>query len=184
MVFERMDTNLIKEKLKGRPIILVGMMGCGKSHVAKLLGRDLGFDVYDVDSVIESEEGRSITQIFEDEGEGFFRDLEAEKILALLERGECVIASGGGALMRPATLDAVLDKSLSIWINTDVDVLLERVKDDTMRPLMVGKDLRKKLLLLLAARLPFYGEADIYVENNGSEADVMDEIGHALEEFL
>ncbi len=179
-----MDTILIKEKLGARPIVLVGMMGCGKSHVGKVLGQALGAEFYDVDHVIEEKQGMSISEIFDQRGEMFFRDAEARIMSELIDRGTAVISSGGGALIRESTLRKVLGEAVSIWINTDVDVLLRRLAGDTTRPLLQEGDARNKLLSLLDERLPLYGQADIYVENNGDEADVMNEIGRALEEYL
>lgn len=179
-----MDTKLIKEKLAGRPLVLVGMMGCGKSHVAQLLGRDLGLNVFDSDGIVEWEAGRDISEIMADFGEAFFRDEEAEVISRLLDKKNAIIATGGGALMRDETLKRVLECSVSIWIDADLDVLLKRLEGDSSRPLLAGDHKRDTLFKLLENRLPRYRQAHVYVRNNGDEADVMDEIHRALEEYL
>lgn len=179
-----MDTKTIKQKLGDKPIVLVGMMGCGKSHIAHLMGKAFDLDVYDSDALIEEQQGMDISEIFESKGEAFFRDLEAETVCSLLSTKNCVISTGGGALMRMETLKAVDEKSVAIWINTDIDVLLNRLDGDDSRPLLTNEDARKKLLSLLEERLPLYAQAHLYAENNGEAETVIHEIERALEEYL
>ncbi len=179
-----MDTKAIIQKLGDRPVVLVGMMGCGKSHIAKLLGDALGYDVYDSDALIEEDQNMSVSDIFSSKGELFFRDLEMETISSLLEKKKCVISTGGGALMRQDTLKAIKEYAVSIWINTDIDVLMTRLDGDQSRPLLAQGDARKRLLSLLEERMPLYAEADVYVENNADDIQALEEIGRAFAEYL
>lgn len=179
-----MDSQTILRKLENKPIVFVGMMGCGKSHVAQVLGRDLGLDTFDSDEIVEWEAGRNISDIMADFGEAFFRDEEAEVIARLLDKKNAVIATGGGALMRDETRKLILERSVSIWIDTDLDILMTRLEGDETRPLLAGDQKRDTLFKLLESRLPLYRQAHIHVQNNGGEADVMSEIERALMEYL
>ena len=154
----------IKEKLT-KPIVLVGMMGCGKSHAGRLLSNALDLPFYDSDQLIEKQQGRSIPEIFDVHGERFFRLLEMEKISSLLDLGTGVISTGGGCLTIPAILSDIKARGLSLWIKTDIDTLYERLKTSDNRPLLDCDDPRQKLYDLFEERKDLYSQADIIVED-------------------
>ncbi len=163
-----------------KPIVLVGIMGCGKSHVGKALARDFGLPFYDSDSLIEKQQGKPITQIFADDGQAYFRELEKEVISDLLDSGFCIIATGGGSVTAPETLDMIKDASISIWLNPDVETIWERVKGDNSRPLLNCDNPRAKLEELLSARASLYAQSDIEVDNSAGADAVIAEIKGAL----
>ncbi len=163
-----------------KPIVLVGMMGCGKSHVGKALSKNFGLPFYDSDSLIEQQQGKAITQIFADSGEAHFRALEKEVIVNLLDSGLCVIATGGGAVTTPETLDKIKTDGVSVWLNPDVETIWARVKNNNTRPLFNCNDPRAKLEELLLAREALYAQADIEVDNSSGAEAVIDEIKEKL----
>ncbi len=162
----------IREKLN-KPIVLVGMMGCGKSHIGGALASYLDMPFYDSDAEVEAEQGQSIQAIFDAYGEGRFRDLEVNKIAELIG-GETpsVISTGGGALMRSETLTLMKERAISVWIECDVDTIYERVKDDTARPLLQNEDPKGVLISLLERREGLYKQADVHVENTVQDTEV------------
>ncbi|MBL4590029.1 MAG: shikimate kinase [Alphaproteobacteria bacterium] len=149
---------------KHKPVILIGMMGVGKTSVGKLLASALACDFVDVDKKIVAAEGKTIPSIFENHGESYFREIEAntiEKLVACDQR--VVIATGGGAVMTPRTADLIWYKGVSVWLQSDVTVLLKRIGTDPNRPLLQEKDAADVLKKLEKARSPVYKRADIHV---------------------
>ncbi len=167
-----------------KPIVLVGMMGCGKSYIGKALANEFGLPFYDSDSLLEKQQGKSITQIFADDGEAHFRVLEKEVISDLLDRGLCVIATGGGALTTAETLSKVKSAGVSIWLNSDIDTIYERVKDDKTRPLLDCENPKAKLEDLLLAREELYDQADIEIDNSAGAQAVINDINERLTPFF
>ena len=148
MIFKRKPSkeNKILKALQGRSIVLVGIMGCGKSAIGKLAAKKLGLKFVDADIEIEKAAGRSVADIFEEYGEEEFRRLEAKVIDRLLDGKSCVLALGGGAFMNDTTRENILQKAVSIWIKADLDVLTARVlRKPGKRPLLATGDPRKKL---------------------------------------
>ena len=131
---------LIKSALGARSVVLVGMMGAGKSTIGRRLAVRLGLPFFDADVEIEAAAGMSIPDIFETRGEPDFREGEARVIARLLDSGPAVIAPGGGALMRKETRDRIRDKAVSIWLKADVDIIMRRVKRRSDRPLLRNAD--------------------------------------------
>ena len=144
-----------------RSIVLVGMMGAGKSSVGRRLAARLGLGFVDADSEIEAAAGMSIADIFAAHGESAFRSGEARVIARLLEGGPQVMATGGGAVMNPETRAAVGAKAVSVWLNAEYDVLLRRVKRRTDRPMLKTADPAETLKRLLAERNPIYAQAHV-----------------------
>ncbi len=173
-------TGEIKLKLL-KPIALVGMMGVGKSHIGHDLSKQICCKFYDSDALIERDQGRNISQIFKEEGEAFFRDLEADKIHGLLAKGNCIISTGGGALLRDATLQEIKAKAISVWLKSDVDIIFNRIKNDNKRPLLQSDNPKQLLADLLKQRQSLYEEADIHVDN--STAGVQDVVGQIIQEL-
>jgi shikimate kinase len=151
--------------LGARSIVLVGMMGAGKSSVGRRLATRLGIPFVDADSEIEKAAGMSIPDIFATRGEPDFRAGEARVILRLLDGGPQVLATGGGAFMNPETRAAIKAKGISIWLNADFDVLMRRIKRRQDRPLLRTEDPAATLKQLIDARYPTYGLADFTVQS-------------------
>lgn len=143
----------------GRPIILIGMMGAGKSTVGRRLAARLGLPFVDADEEIATAAGMTIPEIFARFGEQAFRDGERRVIARLIEEGPRVIATGGGAFMNEETRRLILDKATAVWLDADLDVLVERVSRREGRPLLEGKDPRTVLTDLARVRNPVYALA-------------------------
>jgi shikimate kinase len=151
--------------LKGRAIVLVGMMGAGKSSIGRRLAQRLDIPVVDADNEIEIAAGMSIEDIFDTRGEPEFRAGEARVIARLLEGGTQVIATGGGAFMNADTRAAIKAKGISVWLKADIDVLMRRIKRRNDRPLLKIEDPEAKLRELIDLRYPTYALADLIVQS-------------------
>ena len=176
----------ILDRLGGRSIVLVGMMGVGKSSVGRRLAARLAIPFVDADTEIERAAGMSIADIFARHGEADFRSGEARVIARLLESGPQVLATGGGAVLNPDTRALIKAKGVSIWLSADFDVLMRRInKRKNERPLLQTADPAATLRALLAERDPIYAQADIAVQSRevAHEAIVAD-IVVALVAFL
>ena len=147
-----------------RSIVLVGMMGAGKSSIGRRLAQRLGIGFVDADAEIEQAAGMTIAEIFANYGEPDFRSGEARVIARLLDQGLQVLATGGGAYMNPETRAGIRQKGMSVWLKADFDVLMRRVKRRATadRPMLQG-DPAQRIKLLMAERYPVYAEADITV---------------------
>jgi shikimate kinase len=154
------------EAMRSRTLVLVGMMGAGKSSVGKRLANALDLPFRDADEEIERAAGRTISEIFALRGEAEFREGERRVIARLLDEPPHVLATGGGAFMNPETRALVKKKGFSIWLKADPDVLARRVGRKDTRPLLRGKDPRHVLSELLALREPSYSQADMIVESS------------------
>src|ERR1700724_795935 len=146
-----------------RLIVLVGMMGAGKSTVGRRLAARLRLPFLDADIEIEAAAGMSIPEIFETHGEAYFRDGEARVIARLLEGGPAVLATGGGAFMREETRNRIRDKAVSIWLKADVDIIMRRVKRRADRPLLQTPDPAATVGRLMSEREPVYQRADLTI---------------------
>jgi len=146
-----------------RSIVLVGMMGAGKSTIGRRLSARLRLPFLDADIEIETAAGMSIPDIFETRGEADFRDGEARVIARLLDSGPCVLATGGGAFMREETRNRIGDKAVSIWLKADVDIIMRRVKRRSDRPLLKTADPAATVGRLLEEREPVYQHADLTI---------------------
>ena len=156
----------ILAELDRRSIVLVGMMGAGKSSVGRRLAGRLGIPLVDADTEIEKAAGMSIPDIFARHGEADFRSGEARVIARLLEGGPQVLATGGGAFMNPDTRAVIKAKGVSVWLNAEFDVLMRRInKRKNERPLLQTADPAATLEQLLAARNPIYAQADVAVQS-------------------
>ena len=148
-----------------RSIVLVGMMGAGKSSVGRKLASRLGLAFVDADSKIEEAAGMSIPDIFETRGEAEFRSGEARVIARLLDGGPQVLATGGGAFMNSDTRTLIRTKAMSVWLKADFDVLMKRIKRRSDRPMLKTADPAATLKHLMDVRYPIYAEADVTVES-------------------
>lgn len=148
-----------------RTLVLVGLMGAGKSSIGRRLAQRFGVGFVDADTEIETAAGRTIPEIFEEFGEAAFREGERRVIRRLLdERSPHVLATGGGAFMAPDTRQVIRDKAISLWLKADLDTLFERVLKRSNRPLLKTTDPKETLRNLMDLRYPIYAEADIVVE--------------------
>jgi len=164
-----------------RLIVLVGMMGAGKSTIGRRLAARLNLPFVDADNEIETAAGMTIPEIFELHGEPDFRDGEARVIARLLDSGPAVLATGGGSFMREETRRRVGEKAVSIWLKADSDVILRRVKRRSDRPLLQTADPAATVNRLLGEREPFYRHADITIASRDVPHDrIVDECIEAL----
>lgn len=149
--------------LGSRSLVLVGMMGAGKSSIGRKLAQRLGLPFVDADAEIERAAGMSISDIFAKHGEPYFRAGEARVIARLLDGGPQVLATGGGAFMHPQSRDAIRAKGISVWLKADYDVLMRRIKRRSDRPMLKTDDPAETLRRLMQERDPVYAEADVTV---------------------
>lgn len=172
-------TAQVLRALGGRSIVLVGMMGAGKSSIGRRLAIRLGLAFADADTEIETAAGMTIAEIFARHGEPYFRAGEARVIARLLDHGPQVLATGGGAIMDQRTRDLIQIKGISIWLKADLDVLSKRTRRRGERPLV------DKMKELLPLREPIYALSDIVVQSRDEPHDtIVDEIVAALPKHL
>lgn len=171
--------------LAGRPIVLVGMMGAGKTTVGRRLAARLGRHFVDSDEEIEKAAGMSIEDIFSTHGEADFRAGEVRVIARLLRDHDLVLGTGGGAFIHPETRALVKATAVSVWIKADFELLFDRVSRRSHRPLLKTADPRETLRRLIEARYPIYGEADVTIVSTDVPQDaVAGDIIDALIAFL
>ncbi len=167
--------------LAGKSIVLVGMMGAGKTAVGRRIAQRLRLPFVDADAEIEAGARMSIPEIFERFGEAYFRDGERKVIARLLDDGQKVLATGGGAFMNPVTRERIAHKGVSIWLKPDFDVLMRRVRKRSNRPLLQTPNPEATLRRLLDERSPVYAQADLTIASlDGPHETVVDAILEAL----
>jgi len=174
----------ICELLGQRSVVLIGLMGAGKTTVGRRLAAALGLAFFDADQEIENAAGMSVADIFSTLGEGYFRDGERRVLARLLEPEPRIVSTGGGAFMHADTRALVRERSVSIWLRGDLPLLLERVMRRNNRPLLKNnpEDVLKKLI---AERHPVYQLADITVDSRAVAHEIIvDDIISALDDFL
>lgn len=168
-----------------RPVVLVGMMGAGKTTVGKRLAQRLGLPFVDADAEIEQAADMSINEIFERFGEDYFRDGERRVIARLMDGQPKVIATGGGAFTIEETRREIVGNAITIWLDADIATLAERVSRRDNRPLVKGKDAREVLEVLASERNPAYSQADIRVKSaEGPHSHTVEKIMEALTQWL
>ncbi|MEL7196897.1 MAG: shikimate kinase [Pseudomonadota bacterium] len=169
----------------GKPIVLVGLMGVGKSTVGRRLASILERDFVDADEAIEEAAQLTTSEIFEQFGEEYFRDGERRVIARLIDEREGVIATGGGAFVDDETRALILDQAIAVWIDCDIDILVERTARRDTRPLLKNGNPREILTNLYNARFPFYRQAQVRVESrNGAHAETAHAIIEAIDQWL
>ena len=175
------DDAAIAAALGTRCVVLIGMMGAGKSTIGRRLAARLRLPFLDADTEIEAAAGMSISDIFEIHGEPHFRDGETRVIARLLENGPAVVATGGGAFMREETRNRIRDKAVSIWLKAEADIILRRVRRRADRPLLQTDDPAATIDRLLGEREPFYRTADLTIASRDVPHDrIVDECVAAL----
>jgi len=175
----REDVEAIRRHLGKRSIVLVGLMGAGKTTIGRRLSHFLAIPFVDADAEIERAAGKSISEIFADHGEDLFRDGERRVIARLLQAGPQVLATGGGAYMNEETRRNIRDSAIAVWLRADLPLLLERVRKRNDRPLLNTSDPETVMRRLMETRYPVYSQADIVVDsrNASHRAVVCDVLG-------
>ena len=168
-----------------RPIVLVGMMGVGKSTVGRKLAALLHLNFCDADDAIEDAAQMTVSEIFQRFGEAYFRDGERRVIARLIDGGPAVVATGGGAFAQDDTRELILDRGIAVWLDADVDTLVDRVKRKDTRPLLRDGDPREIVARLKAEREPAYAKAPIHVASGGGpHGDTVTRIVQELDRWL
>jgi shikimate kinase len=163
--------HLSRQRWHGKPIVLVGLMGVGKSTVGRRLAARLALPFADADTEIETAAGMTIADIFDRFGEDHFRDGERRVIARLIDGSPKVIATGGGAFLNDETRALILDQAVAIWLNAQPHILAERVKRRNNRPLLRDKDPQEVLTELARIRNPIYALAPIHITSNQAPHD-------------
>jgi shikimate kinase len=159
------DVELVREKLGARPIVLVGLMGAGKSSVGRRLAEKLRIPFVDADHEIETAAGKTISDIFAEHGEAYFRDGERKVIARLMGNGAQVLATGGGAWMNDETRARIREGGISVWLRAPLPLLMKRVMKRQDRPLLKNDDPEAVMRDLMEKRYPVYALADVAVES-------------------
>jgi shikimate kinase len=179
------SARIIRGMLDGRSIVLVGLMGSGKSTIGRKLAQVLELEFFDSDSEIESASRMSVKDLFDVYGEPEFRKLEQRVMLRLLDDGPRVISTGGGAFITRDIREAVLQRGIAIWLDADIDILMDRVSRRETRPLLNNDDPEATMRALMDSRYPVYAEAQIRVLSRNERKDVMvGEVVEALRDYL
>ena len=163
----------IRDLLGTRSIVLIGLMGAGKTAVGRRLANRLDLPFIDADTEIEVAAGASISEIFAEHGEGYFRQGERKVIARLLEGGPQVLATGGGAYLNPDTRANIKARGISVWLKAELKVLLKRVGRRDSRPLLAAGNAEKVMKKLMEERYPIYADADVTVESRDVPHDVI-----------
>lgn len=156
--------------MESRNVVLVGFMGTGKSSVGKILADRLKRPLTDIDRMIEEKEKRKIREIFEKDGEAYFRLVEKELLRAAAQKLGQVITTGGGAVIDPENRRALKETGVLVALSATPETIYERVKNSRQRPLLQGGDLLSEIRRLLEGRRPFYAEADLFFDTDGKNA--------------
>lgn len=168
-----------------KPVVMVGLMGAGKSRIGRELATRLNYDFVDADDEIVNAAGCSISDIFEMYGEKAFRDLEMKVITRLIDGPPRIIATGGGAFMNDSVRQKIATNGISVWLKADLDILVERTARRTGRPLLNKGDPKTIIEDLMKQRYPVYASANIAVYSRDVPIDqTVDEVEAALENFL
>ena len=159
------EAELVRERLGERPIVLVGLMGAGKTSVGRRLADKLGIPFVDADHEIEAAAGKPIKEIFADHGEPYFREGERRVIQRLIGNGAQVLATGGGAYMNDETRARIQEHGISVWLRASLPLLMKRVAKRQDRPLLQADDPEAVMRALMEKRYPVYALADVTVES-------------------
>jgi shikimate kinase len=159
----------IRSRLGRRPIVLIGLMGAGKSSIGRRLADKLELPFVDADHEIEIAASKSIPEIFADHGEAYFREGERRVIARLMENGAQVLATGGGAYMNAETRAMIAERGVAVWLKAELDLLMKRVAKRGDRPLLKNGDPEAVMRRLMAERYPVYAEADLTIESRDAQ---------------
>ncbi len=172
--------NLIK-----KPIVLVGMMGSGKSTIGKRLAYKLNLQFYDSDRLIEEREGLSVVDIFDFRGEEYFKKKESEIIKEILGYGNIVLSTGGESFFKDEVREVIKQSATSIWLKTSIEILHERVSRRNTRPQLAGENKKELIEEMVSKSYPIFEQADITIESTDMEAHfIVDTIISKLKTYL
>ena len=178
------DIEIAHQKLGNRALVLVGLMGAGKTSVGRRLAEKLEIPFVDADHEIEVAAGKTIPEIFADHGEDYFREGERRVIARLLENGQQVLATGGGAFMNAETREKIKSSGVSLWLKADLEVLLKRVAKRNDRPLLQNDDPAVVMKKLIDLRYPIYAQSNITVESRDVQhGQMVNDVIKALADF-
>jgi len=169
------------EDLKYKNIFLVGFMGAGKTTVGRVLADRIGYLYLDADEVIEKNAGKSVSAIFSDHGEDYFRDLESESLKSISAQEGQVVATGGGVVMRDVNWETMKNAGTSVYLKAPVEIIWERIKHSATRPLLQVENPFETARELLSRREPFYEKADLIIDTEKLSIEgVADELLRSL----
>ncbi len=160
------------KQILSKSIVLIGLMGSGKSAIGERLSERISVPLSDTDQIIEKEVGKKIYQIFNDSGEGFFRKVEERAIARVLNDAAHVISTGGGAILSPQTRGVIKSKSYSIWVQCDVNLIEKRILNQQDRPLLDNRNVLDALIEKNEERIKFYSQADIHIKNENPNLEI------------
>ena len=160
------------KQILSKSIVLVGLMGSGKSAIGKILSEKIGVPLSDTDKIIEEKVGKTIQEIFNDSGEKYFRQVEEKVVGRLLDKAAHIISTGGGSILSSKTRKAIKSKSFSIWVQCDVDIISNRIHDQEKRPLLKNKNILDTLVKKNKERIKFYRQADSHIVNENSNIEM------------
>lgn len=184
MTFQASHFTEIKALLN-RPVVLVGMMGTGKTSIGRRLAHHLGYEFLDSDHAVEEKAGLSVAEIFQQYGEAKFRAAEKTAIFDLLKHTQAVIATGGGAVTQEDIREALKERAVTIWLQASPEQLYERVKHNANRPLLQQDDPLAVLARLSEERAELYAQSDIHVDLNGQDAaKALETVSQGLFDYL
>ena len=160
------------KQILSKSIVLIGSMGSGKSAIGKILSQKMGVPLSDTDKIIEKEVGKTIYEIFNDQGEKYFRQVEEKVVGRLLEKAAHIISTGGGSILSSKTRKAIKSKSFSIWVQCNVNIISNRILDQEKRPLLKNKNIVDTLIKKNKERIKFYRQADSHIVNENSDIEL------------
>ena len=160
------------KQILSKSIVLIGLMGSGKSAVGKMLSEAIEVPFSDTDNLIEKEVGKKIYQIFDDYGEGYFRQVEEKVVGKTLEDTAHIISTGGGSIVSPKIRKLIKVKSFSIWIQCDLNIIAKRILNQRNRPLLKNRNILDVLIENNEDRIKFYSEADVHVKNENPNLEL------------
>ena len=174
---------LIYKKNTKKNVCLIGIMGSGKTVIGKELSRILKLNFIDTDYEIEKNIGKSIKIIFEEHGETFFRNIEEEICLKVLEKRNSILSLGGGSILNRKIRNSIKSNSYSIFINVDLDIILKRLGNSKKRPLLNNENREEVLKNLYSERIKYYNQADLIIKNDLDKRNVINKITAELKKY-
>ena len=179
------ETEIVAANLAGRSLVLVGLMGAGKSTVGRRLAQRLNMNFVDADAAIEEAAGMSIPEIFASHGEAYFREGERRVITRILEDGQQVLATGGGAFMNEQTRASIAAHGISVWLKANLPRLMKRVSRRAERPLLLNDDPESVMRKLMDTRYPVYATSNVVIESRDvSHNVIVNDVIRALSAYL
>ena len=179
------ETEIVAANLAGRSLVLVGLMGAGKSTVGRRLAQRLNMNFVDADAAIEEAAGMSIPEIFASHGEAYFREGERRVITRILEDGQQVLATGGGAFMNEQTRASIAAHGISVWLKANLPLLMKRVSRRADRPLLLNDDPESVMRKLMDTRYPVYATSNVVIESHDvSHNVIVNDVIRALSAYL